>query len=289
LQQVLLLLVTSLATGFLLTQLVKRLSSRYVYLSRFITPTAFFIWVWKTKIFFQEKFFLYLLCQLQKTKHARLQVQKPKRIILIRHGESAGNVDSTLYAHIPDNQIELTEKGLNQAREAGVKLRKIIGDETLRFFVSPYTRSYQTFYGLLEGAKFPEGSYTVREEVRLREQDWGNLQEPQRVKECVKERRKFGAFYYRFPNGESGADVYDRLTSFVTTLFREWKYEHCLENFVLVSHGLTIRLFLMRYYKWTVEEFHQLHNPTNCEMFTMDLQPNGKYILSTKLRRNKLK
>lgn len=28
------------------------------------------------------------------------------------------------------------------------------------------------------------------------------------------ERIRFGRFFYRFPNGESGADVYDRMTIF---------------------------------------------------------------------------
>lgn len=28
------------------------------------------------------------------------------------------------------------------------------------------------------------------------------------------ERLRFGRFFYRFPNGESGADVYDRMTIF---------------------------------------------------------------------------
>ena len=70
----------------------------------------------------------------------------------------------------------------------------------------------------------------------------------------MEERRKFGSFYYRFPNGESGADVYDRVDSFWASLVREFSYHHCLENFVLISHGITIRLLLMRYFKWTIEE-----------------------------------
>lgn len=37
---------------------------------------------------------------------------KPKRIILIRHGESEANVDRYLFGSIPDYRIELTEKGL---------------------------------------------------------------------------------------------------------------------------------------------------------------------------------
>ena len=34
------------------------------------------------------------------------------------------------------------------------------------------------------------------------------------------ERQKFGRFYYRFPNGEAGTDVFDRMASFITYLFR---------------------------------------------------------------------
>lgn len=35
------------------------------------------------------------------------------------------------------------------------------------------------------------------------------------------ERLRFGRFFYRFPNGESGADVYDRMTIFEDHLVRD--------------------------------------------------------------------
>lgn len=41
----------------------------------------------------------------QKTKY-----QLPKRIILLRHGESLGNVDDTAYSTIPDWKIPLTRR-----------------------------------------------------------------------------------------------------------------------------------------------------------------------------------
>ena len=47
----------------------------------------------------------------------------PGRIILLRHGESEGNADKTLYRTKPDNLIELTAAGSAQAREAGARLR----------------------------------------------------------------------------------------------------------------------------------------------------------------------
>ncbi len=56
---------------------------------------------------------------------------KPKRIILIRHGESQANIDRYLFGKVPDYTIELTEKGKVQAYEAGEKLKELVGQESL--------------------------------------------------------------------------------------------------------------------------------------------------------------
>jgi broad specificity phosphatase PhoE len=52
----------------------------------------------------------------------------------------------------------------------------------------------------------------VQEDVQLREQDWGNFQEAELQAMRYAERLAYGRFFYRFPDGESAADVYDRLT-----------------------------------------------------------------------------
>jgi hypothetical protein len=44
------------------------------------------------------------------------------------------------------------------------------------------------------------------------------------------------------------------------------------------------RVFLMKWYHYTVEHFEDLRNVNHCEFLTMRLQENGKYILETKLR-----
>lgn len=51
---------------------------------------------------------------------------KPKRIILVRHGECDANIDENKFATIPDYTIELTPKGYEQALEAGKKLKRIV-------------------------------------------------------------------------------------------------------------------------------------------------------------------
>ena len=69
------------------------------------------------------------------------------------------------------------------------------------------------------------------------------------MREAIKERRQVGSFFYRFPRGESGADVYARLDNFVASLVRNFRSGTTIkaDNYVIVTHGLTMRLFLTRY------------------------------------------
>ena len=48
------------------------------------------------------------------------------------------------------------------------------------------------------------------------------------------ERQKFGRFYYRFPNGEAGTDVFDRVSDFWSTLLRSMDTSP-VENLVSLS------------------------------------------------------
>lgn len=83
----------------------------------------------------------------------------PKRIILVRHGESEGNIDVTAYTRIPDRRIQLTPEGMRQAEEAGLRVLQVADGavgcgeeaseegatpESFFVYVSPYDRSKQT-------------------------------------------------------------------------------------------------------------------------------------------------
>ncbi len=78
-------------------------------------------------------------------KHPRF----PKRLILIRHGESLGNKDEQAYCTIPDWLIPLTELGHVQSIESGKKIKSIVNDEPLSVFCSPYLRTKQTMGGVM--------------------------------------------------------------------------------------------------------------------------------------------
>jgi broad specificity phosphatase PhoE len=208
---------------------------------------------------------------------------KPKRIILVRHGESEGNADSSLYETTPDYALKLTQQGVLQAREAGKEIKSLIGDEGLHVYLSPFFRARETFKYIQESIG---GNVTKAiEDPRIREQDWGHLRHPNDNKGIITARDEFSTFYYRIPDGESGADVYDRVTTFLDTLHRDFKKENYPDNILIVSHGLTIRLFLMRWFHWSVEEFESIHNPKNCQIIIMEKQINDHYTLISDLTR----
>jgi broad specificity phosphatase PhoE len=196
----------------------------------------------------------------------------PKRIILIRHGESQGNIDETAYQNTPDWQIRLTEKGRAQAEQTGKMLREMLEQDKIEepekdpkvfFYISPYRRSKETAAGIAKSLD-PEMIIGVREEPQLREQDFGNFQDGQMSK-TKNERQAFGRFFYRFPDGESGADVYDRMTIFEDHMVRDIDNGRFSgsTNMVLCTHGLTLRIFLMRWFHWTVAEYERITNPAN--------------------------
>lgn len=188
----------------------------------------------------------------------------PKRIILVRHAESEGNVDNQAYTYMPDPQVPLTKKGWRQALDAGLMIKEIASDTNLFFYTSPYLRSKQTYEGVAEAFGM-SGIAGVQEEVQLREQDFGNFQDAEGKQREKAERLRFGRFFYRFPNGESGADVYDRMTLFEDHLVRDINAGRFAgdTSLVLVTHGLAARVFLMRWFHWTVAQFMKVYNPPN--------------------------
>eukprot|EP00762_Andalucia_godoyi_P001082 ANDGO_01985.mRNA.1 Phosphoglycerate mutase-like protein AT74H len=232
-----------------------------------LLPSRYSLWRW-----------LFLI--LEKERIRVINERKPKRIVLIRHGESAGNLNPEAYGCTPDWKIPLTEKGHQQAIEAGRFIKSVVGEEKVFFYVSPYVRAFETF---LDCAKsLSEKQFAWREEPRLRELEWGNFANSAVQESCQRDRLVVGKFFYRFPNGESGADVFDRVSVFLETLFRSFNKDmwNKAENYILVSHGLLIRLFLMRYFHLTVSEFESMENLHNCQMVVLEKDSTGRYQIS---------
>ena len=102
----------------------------------------------------------------------------PKRIILIRHGESLGNVDANAYRDISDWTIPLTRRGERQSLRAAHDLAKLVENESLFTYYSPYKRARET-WGIIEEYLSDTASVEIlgaREEPRIAEQQFGNYQ-----------------------------------------------------------------------------------------------------------------
>jgi broad specificity phosphatase PhoE len=222
---------------------------------------------------------------------------KPDRIFLVRHGQSQGNVDKAVYATIPDYAIQLTEDGERQATAVGEEIaNKLSLNPSIQYYVSPYWRTRQTYVGIrkaIDGRTNNRPSRIVYyEDLRLREQEWGqNMEDRSGYKDKVEEYRdNYGHCYYRFRDGgESCADVFDRVSDFMGTMFRDFEKKDYPRNVIVVTHGMTLRLFLMRWFHCSVEEFESWGNPKNCQYFLLERGDGEKYQLKTPIRKHEIR
>lgn len=215
----------------------------------------------------------------------------PKRIILLRHGQAEHNLEGAAILteenpdRKPDNLSELTELGREQALESGALIRDLLGDRgTISAVVSPFERTLQTLYSLQRAL----GNVRVRKvhvDPRVREQEFGNFQKADEMRKHSQTSQEVGRFYYRRPTGESGADVYDRASNFWESLLGGalTPQEALVHNhrtppddaLLVVTHGLTMRLLLMRYFAWSPQTFDAVYNPGNCDFWVLAKDPTG--------------
>lgn len=186
-------------------------------------------------------------------------------IKLVRHGESEANTGRMLAHETGDHAIPLSPRGAAQARDVGARIGRAFLESAI-VYTSPYRRTRETLAEIFAGAGLtapggPRGRY---EDPRLREVEHGY--EPIEGQEEL--RAKHGWFYYRFRGGESPADCYDRTSSFLESMMRQIERKST-GRVLIVTHGLTIRCFVMRFLHLLVEEFDSLANPANCDVVTL--------------------
>jgi broad specificity phosphatase PhoE len=173
-----------------------------------------------------------------------------RRLWLIRHGESEGNVAAseaerlgaaTIDLDTRDADVPLSALGREQARAVRAWLGPV--ESTIdECWVSPYLRARQTLE--LAFADAPAPPTTLIDE-RLRDRELGILDllttrgVQERHPEEAARRRHLGKFYHRPPGGESWADVALRLRSFLAdSLARP------AETALVVAHDAVVMLVL---------------------------------------------
>ena len=102
---------------------------------------------------FREQISDYLIHQLIELLHDYQKKCRPKRIILVRHGNSEANNNYDILQHVPDNKVHLSEKCIQQAKDAGKRLKQLLGEESIQFYASPYARTIETYENILKSLK----------------------------------------------------------------------------------------------------------------------------------------
>ena len=152
-------------------------------------------------------------------------------LLLIRHGESEGNVAATearlegaevIAVPARDADVNLSGTGQEQAKALGAALARIAEEFRPDAVVSsPYARAFQTAEIAVEAAGWP---VKVQLDERLRDRELGILDRltrrgvEKRYPEEAERREWLGKMYYRPPGGESWADVALRLRSVLDEL-----------------------------------------------------------------------
>lgn len=172
-----------------------------------------------------------------------------EELVLVRHGESEGNVAAAAAHAAGAEQIVLTQRdpdvplsavGVDQATALGSGLAPLLGD-AVAVWSSHYQRAVQTAQVALAaaGAQLP-----IVADERLRDRELGVLDlltdegVASRFPLEAQRRQWWGKFYHRPPGGESWTDVALRLRSFLAELPAATD----AERVVLVVHDAIVML-----------------------------------------------
>lgn len=162
------------------------------------------------------------------------------RVVLLRHGQSEGNVRKVYAGHL---DVPLTEKGREQAEQAALFLGAY---DFAEIYTSPLDRAYETAYlagrldschveitkldGLME-MSFGECEGLTYEQIRTNFPNFAKEQE----------KDHFNAYY---PEGESLRTFYER----ICTCYEEIKGNilHTDKDYLIVAHSGVIRALLAK-------------------------------------------
>lgn len=194
-----------------------------------------------------------------------------KKLYLIRHGQSEGNVNEQVYNQVPDYKIELTEKGRLQAKAAGDTLVDIIANDSASTYCvihSPWKRARDTAEIIKENLQ----GIPSFEDPLIYEQSIRHSFEEMHINPVEynsPEKEAFGSYWYKTQTSESYADTYARARLFVNDLKNNY-YDY--DNLIIVSHGVFINMVLAVINKLPVLKILENSPPNNCEIIIENLK-----------------
>ncbi|MBF6135973.1 histidine phosphatase family protein [Nocardia otitidiscaviarum] len=158
------------------------------------------------------------------------------KLILVRHGETEGNVAKILDTKVPG--LPLTERGVAQAKTFGSTLTV----PPRRLFSSEALRARQTGGYIEEATGVGLEVLADLQEVQLGELEGSNSPAAHLIFQGIYHKWHAGDLSARVPGGESGHDVLSRYVPTLEQLRAEYLTSTDSTDIVVVSHGAAMRL-----------------------------------------------
>jgi broad specificity phosphatase PhoE len=190
-------------------------------------------------------------------------VNWPERLVIVRHGQSAGNVArdaahdavaDRIALSSRDADVPLSDLGREQAQALGIWFSDLSTDQRPEVLLcSPYLRALQTAEEF-RNAGGASAETAICFDERLREKEFGILDGLTTIgvanvfPDQAEFRRLLGKFYHRPPGGESWCDVILRLRSVLDTISLHYSGKRVM----IFTHQVVV--LCMRYIIETMDE-----------------------------------
>ena len=198
------------------------------------------------------------------------------KLVLLRHGQSQWNLENrfTGWKNVP-----LTQKGVNEANNAGLLLKKN-NIKIDKVFSSVLERANKTVEIAIKSSGienlYENGTLLYEKDQRLNERDYGDLVGLNKAETADKFGKEKVHIWRRSydtppPNGESLKDVVNRVSPYFTEIIKP----HILEkkNVLIAAHGNSLRAIMITVGLYKPEEISSIELPTGSP-FCLDYE-NG--------------
>ena len=194
------------------------------------------------------------------------------RLVLLRHGESQWNLENRFTGWV---DVPLTPRGIQEAKNAGDKLRGFIFD---RAFTSVLARANETLRLALEA--IGQSDLPVVKDKALNERMYGELQGLNKAETA----KKYGEAQVKIwrrsydippPGGESLKDTAERVLPYYEQTIKPYLLKG--ETILIAAHGNSLRALTMELEQLSREQVLELNIPTGAPVL-YELDGAGKVV-----------
>ena len=186
-------------------------------------------------------------------------------LILLRHGQSTWNLENRFTGW---KDVPLTEKGINEANNAGLLLKKN-NIKIDKVFSSILKRANKTAEIVIKASEienlYKNGIFIYEKDQRLNERDYGDLVGLNKAETADKFGKDQVHIWRRSydippPNGESLKDVVERVSPYFEQYIEPLVFKG--KNILISAHGNSLRAIMIEVGLYKPEEISSIEIPT---------------------------